>query len=213
MSVELVTATPDGDLLVVNAARCSFDKQKDVLDDKDIKLLNYLAKHKHLLPFRHPHVTLRVTMPIFVARQLGKHQVGMSMSEVSRRYVKSEPDFYEFEDLRPAAENVKQGSANETHTNSDKLLESVRLVELFGLDTYSSLIEEGVCAEQARAVLPQSMMTTVVWTGSMLSWFQLYKQRTESHTQKETREYAFKIGEILVDIYPNSWEALCTHCL
>ena len=93
-SIELMSNTCNGDLLVVNAARCSFDKQHEIYDEKkDTKLINYLAEHGHVLPFRHPVASLRITCPIFVLRQLGKHQVGFSWSEVSRRYITGEPAF------------------------------------------------------------------------------------------------------------------------
>jgi thymidylate synthase (FAD) len=213
-NVELVSYTPEGDLLVVNAARCSFDKEHRVFDEeKDARLINYLAKHKHVLPFRHPSVTLRLDMPIFVARQLGKHQVGFSWSEVSRRYVKSEPEFYYFDALRPAADNVKQGSQDVEHPENFTLNSAIKSIEATALETYNLLLERGVCAEQARAVLPQSMFTTTVTTGTLLGWYHLYQQRTDPHTQIETREYAEDIGAILEELYPYSWRALCEHRL
>ena len=111
MNIELLNHTPDGDLQVVNAARCSFDKEHKEFDgDKDAKLINYLAREGHVLPFRHPSATLRITCPIFVLRQLGKHQVGFSWSEVSRRYITGEPKFWTPTDLRTRPENIKQGS-------------------------------------------------------------------------------------------------------
>ena len=110
-SVELLNYTPNGDLLVVNAARCSFDKQHDkFLEGKDDKLIKYLAKHQHLLPFRHPSATIRIVAPLFVLRQLGKHQVGFSWSEVSRRYITTNPQFHCPKEWRKSADNVKQGS-------------------------------------------------------------------------------------------------------
>jgi len=211
--IDLIEHTPNGDALVVNAARASFNKQIPEVDEKDIKLLNYLAKHKHVLPFRHPHVTFRVTMPIFVARQLGKHQVGMSMSEMSRRYVTTEPEFFIPETFRKAAENVKQGSSSDSVDSPCMVTEEVDEVNRHVLETYKFLLDKGVCPEQARMVLPQSMLTTVVWTGSLLSWFHMYKLRTDSHTQLETQEYANTIGEYLADLYPHSWAALCKHLL
>lgn len=197
---------------MVNAARCSFDKEHKVFDEKnDSRLINYLAREKHLLPFRHPSVTFRMHMPIFVARQLGKHQVGFSWSEVSRRYITGEPDFYCPDSFRAKAENVKQGSSTEEHWNNTWLKADMAASNKRALSIYNGMINQGVCAEQARAVLPQSMYTTCVTTGTLLGWHHLYTQRTDSHTQKEAQDYAYAIGEVLSLLYPISWKALVEH--
>ena len=214
-SVELLSCTPRGDLLVVNAARCSFDKQHDIfLEGKDDKLLKYLAKHQHLLPFRHPSATLRIVAPIFVLRQLGKHQVGFSWSEVSRRYISDEPEFYNPNGCwRKAVDNVKQGSSPDFIDIPQAIIADEKLDKFHkdALDLYNFYLESNVCPEQARMVLPQSMMTTTVTTGTLLGWHHLYKLRTEEHTQEETQAYAKAIGKIMSDIFPNSWGALCEH--
>jgi thymidylate synthase (FAD) len=211
--VELINHTKDGDLLVVNAARCSFDKQHEEFNyEKDSRLIYYLAKHEHLLPFRHPSITLRLYTPIFVLRQLGKHQVGFSWSEVSRRYITGEPEFWYPEEVRTRPENIKQGSVSGGwETKPEKLEESLNLFsesKEAGLQIYNSLLERGVAPEQARAVLPQSMYTTCVVTGTLLGWYHLYNLRTEEHTQLETQEYARLIGDIMSELCPMSWEAL-----
>ena len=208
--VQSISQYENGDLLVVNAARCSFDKEHDIFDEaKDTKLIHYLAQHGHLLPFRHPHATFRIHCPIFVLRQLGKHQVGFSWSEVSRRYISTEPEFYSPNEWRLKAPNVKQGSSEEISNISDLYKQDSDFVNKTALQFYSLMIKEGVCAEQARMILPQSMYTTTVVTGSLLGWNHLYKQRTDSHAQKETQEYAKAIGSILEKFYPVSWKALC----
>jgi len=210
--VELLSYTPSGDLLVVNAARASFDKEHDIFDEeKDARLINYLAQNKHVLPFRHPHVTLRIYAPIFVLRQLGKHQVGFSWSEVSRRYVSSEPDFYVPDTMRERPKgNIKQGSGDAL---SDEKNEFCLKAYKFSCDVavaeYNKMIEYGVAPEIARAVLPQSMYTTTVTTGSLLGWHHMYKMRTEELTQLESHKYAEAIGSIIGKLYPYSWEALC----
>lgn len=197
------------DLSVVNAARCSFDKVKETFDEKDKKLINYLAREKHLLPFRHPTVSLRIYLPIFVLRQLGKHQVGFSWSEVSRRYVKGDPEFYEPEVWRKKPEgSIKQGSGEE-HIKSHMFYTHIKNVDYFtALSTYKWLLEQGAAPEMARMILPQSMYTTVYVTGSLLGWNHLYKQRTDPHAQLETQEYARAISKIMEELYPVSWEAL-----
>ena len=208
--VDVINYTPKGDLLVVNAARCSFDKQHDTFDEeKDTRLINYLAREKHLLPFRHPSATLRIYAPIFVFRQLGKHQVGFSWSEVSRRYISTQPEFWVPDKVRKKADNVKQGSSDETLP--DAYLVDFEQQNISAVYTYNTLLRAGVAPEQARAVLPQSMYTTCVVTGTLLGWHHLFTQRTDPHTQLETQEYAKDIGDIMGELFPVSWKALCEH--
>lgn len=209
--VEDISSTQDGDLLVVNAARCSFDKQHHTFDEKkDTRLINYLAREKHVLPFRHPQLTVRMYLPLFVLRQLAKHQVGFSWSEVSRRYITNEPEFYKPTEFRKAAKDKKQGSSDEVlegYLKANMHLGLQNSTE-YSLVTYNSMISNGIAPEQARMVLPQSMYTTVVVTGSLLGWHHLYTLRTEEHTQRETQEYAKLIGNILEEKFPRSWNAL-----
>ena len=205
--VELLSHTPNGDLLVVNAARCSFDKQHEEFDEeKDTRLINYLAREKHLLPFRHPSATIRIHVPIFVLRQISKHQVGFSWSEVSRRYISTQPEFWVPDKVRKKADNVKQGSSDETLP--DAYLVDFEQQNISAVYTYNTLLRAGVAPEQARAVLPQSMYTTCVVTGTLLGWHHLFTQRTDSHTQLETQEYAKDIGDIMGELFPVSWKAL-----
>ena len=213
-SIELMSNTCNGDLLVVNAARCSFDKQHEIYDEKkDTRLINYLAKHKHVLPFRHPVASLRITCPIFVLRQLGKHQVGFSWSEVSRRYITGEPAFWMPKDIRTRPENIKQGSVEGDFSWGYQARTTAEIKEYQeeALGFYNKLLADGVAPEQARTVLPQSMYTTCVTTGTLLGWHHLYKLRTEEHTQVETQEYAHAIGKIMGDLFTASWKALCEH--
>jgi thymidylate synthase (FAD) len=208
--VELITHTEKGDLLVVNAARCSFDKEHEIFnEDKDTKLISYLARNGHLLPFRHPHATFRIYCPIFVLRQLGKHQVGFSWSEVSRRYITTEPEFYFPENWRSKADNVKQGSSKEVSPWNESCKADVEYLFKDALYSYNLMIDRGVCPEQARMVLPQAMYTTTIVTGSLLGWHHLFTQRTDSHAQVETQEFAKAIGQVLNNFYPVSWKALC----
>lgn len=207
------------DLRVVNAARVSFAKtslweyderlRKEVISEKDEKLINYLAKHEHFSPFNHTFITLHCKAPIFVARQLQKHEY-MPWNEVSRRYVKDPPQFYRPTAWRKAAKNVKQGSSDDT---VDILQEDGSwdpyigaLDEAFGV--YQWMLEQGVCPEQARMVLPQSMMTEWYWSGTLKAWAKMYNLRIDSHAQKETQEVARQAGEILEPLFPVSWKAL-----
>ena len=226
------------DLTVVNAARVSFEKESEaedweyldlgqasgdfvaVLNEKDQKLIKYLAKHNHWTPFGHCQVTFRIKAPIFVARQLGKHQIGMVWNEVSRRYVDSEPEFYEPDVWRFRADNVKQGSHSTGLTQQEV---NIKFYDLEGLngavhtphelmlcaeETYQCLLNIGIAPELARSVLPQSMYTEWYWTGSLAAWARVCKLRLDPHTQKETRDIAQGISDQMSAIFPVSWSAL-----
>lgn len=211
------------DLSVVNAARVSFNKKSDgfIITDhttgkkelrvEDKKLIDYLAKHKHWTPFAHTAVTLHIKAPLFVARQLGKHQVGFVWNEVSRRYVDDEPEFYVPDVWRKRAENVKQGSSDEAipvNPTDHEAFNPYHHSMTIQLEYYKHLIDIGVAPEQARMVLPQSMYTEWYWTGNLYGFSNVYKLRTDEHSQKETQEVAKQIGTILQPLYPYSWEAL-----
>lgn len=221
------------DLSVVNAARVSFDKESDweldftppdhkfgnnILKESDSKLIGYLAKHNHWSPFAHTSIQLRVKAPIFVARQLVKHQVGGVWNEVSRRYVDSEPEFYFPEVWRGRPVNAKQGSSG--------VVDRVRFHDVGGvgveynivptvnqmvndaLHIYNDLIAGGVAPEQARMVLPQNMHTEWYWTGSLMFFCRVCRERLAPGAQQETREVAEQIAEIVAPLYPVAWSAL-----
>ena len=196
------------DLTVVNTARVSFAKQKSELDAADIKLIKYLATHDHYTPFAQPQLRFHIKMPIFVARQWYKHTVGLTRNEVSRRYVTSEPELYLPEALRIAAENVKQGSSDEEHLFSSSLLALMRYSYSECLRVYRMLIAEGVCAEQARLVLPQSMFTEFIETGSLAAYARIFSLRAEKTAQREIQEYALAVGSLIEEVFPHSWQAL-----
>ena len=210
------------DLSVVNAARVSFDKESKweefyackadgedgfvskQLSEKDVKLINYLAKHNHWSPFAHTSIQLRIKAPIFVARQLVKHQVGGVWNEVSRRYVDSEPEFY-FPDMwRGKPENAKQGSSGEVSSDMEDFGSAVAHC----LDEYKHMVSNGVAPEQARMVLPQNTMTEWIWTGSLQFFARVCQLRLDSHAQQETQEIAQMIQEIAAKLFPVSWKAL-----
>lgn len=216
------------DLSVVNAARVSFNKTSEweydkVLSEKDTKLIKYLASHNHWTPFGHTAITLHIKAPLFVARQLGKHQVGFVWNEVSRRYVDDEPEFYQPGAWRKKPDkSIKQGSGEDFPTGEEDgyfgdvdgyvvqvdLDASHQDVLFEAMRTYRFFLEEGMAPEQARMVLPQSMYTEWYWTGNLYGYSNVYNLRTDSHTQKETQEVAKQIGEILEPLYPVSWPLL-----
>ena len=178
------------------------------LSDKDAKLINYLAKHNHWSPFAHTSIQLRIKAPIFVARQLVKHQVGGVWNEVSRRYVDSEPEFYFPEVWRGRPEgSIKQGSSGKHETSDDW-----DMVAKDHLDTalliYNNMIADGVAPEQARVILPQNMMTEWYWTGSLMFFCRVCRERLAPGAQQETREIAEQIAEIVAPLFPVSWSAL-----
>jgi thymidylate synthase (FAD) len=203
------------DLSVVNAARVSFAKESEWvlpeegpshLSNKDTKLISYLAKHGHWSPFAHTSISLRIKAPIFIARQLVKHQVGLSWNEVSRRYVDDEPEFYFPEVWRGKPENAKQGSSGEV--TLDKLRITPGSVVGSCLLMYKSLLAQGVAPEQARMVLPQNTMTEWIWTGSLMAFARVCKQRLDPHAQQEAQEVAKMIQDVVKPLFPVSWEAL-----
>jgi thymidylate synthase (FAD) len=231
MQAELIDHMGD-DLTVVNAARVSFDKESNWenetdphhggkippynrLSDKDKKLINYLAKHDHFTPFTHANITLRETVPIFVARQRFKHTVGFSYNEVSRRYVDDEPKFYTPDVWRKRAEDKKQGSSEEEVTylrtmgfkyqtvneGYDKLIEHVSTL-------YQDMIQAGVAPEQARMILPQSMMTSYYTTGTLSAFARAYNLRSKEDSQKEIQQLASEWEKIIRPLFPVSWSAL-----
>ena len=194
---------------VCDAARVSMNKSSDLFTvGQNEKLINYLAKHNHWSPFSHCQIKMRFKAPIFVARQLQKHQVGFAWNEVSRRYVNVSPDFWLPFELRQKAENIKQGSSNVIHPDTDLFKMEIDDLTYRASILYEDMIRRGICAEQARMVLPQNMMTEWIWTGSLYAWNRMYKLRSDPHAQFECRIYADLVNKICSSHFPISWRAL-----
>lgn len=206
MKVDLIDHM-GSDLTVVNAARVSFDKTSSTLDNKDIKLINYLARHNHWSPFSHCFVQFRVKAPIFIARQLAKHQVGLSWNEVSRRYVDSPPEFYEPDTWRGKPENVKQGSDGEAKSQYFPNLYLGDVTEL-ALNNYDKMIVQGVAPEMARMVLPQNMYTEWYWSGSLYAFSRVCKLRLDKTSQIEVQDIARQLSAHCLTLFPHCWNAL-----
>ena len=199
------------DQTVVNAARVSFAKVHEKFDeDKDPKLINYLAKHGHWTPFGHGSLQYHIQAPVFVARQLVKHQVGFVWNEVSRRYVDSEPEFHTPEVWRGSAENKKQGSSDEEININPRndMMDDYQLALSRSKWTYEHLLRQGVAPEQARMVLPQSMMTEWYWSGTLYAFARVCNLRCKDDAQLETQLVAYQIDKLAKDIFPVSWKAL-----
>ena len=204
MKVELID-TLGSDLTVVNAARVSFNKHHASLHSNDERLIRYLAKHGHWTPFGHPQLQFRIVAPVFVARQLVKHQVGLVWNEVSRRYVEELPTFFSPEQWRERALDKKQGSGEGIIAIDPKEISEV-YDQITGL--YKSLIERGVAPEQARIVLPQSMYTEWYWTGSLYAFARVCNLRLGEDAQEETQLIAESISDFASQIFPISWKYL-----
>jgi len=197
------------DLTVVNSARVSFAKTHFKFDDeKDERLIKYLAKHKHTSPFGHCFASFHVKAPVFVARQLVKHKF-LRWNEVSRRYVSSEPEFYKPK-WRWSAADKKQGSAGDmSEAQMYGFIDPLYQRHVwFSKWTYDRLLDAGVSEEQARMLLPQSMMTEWHWSGSLDAFADMCNLRCQPDAQKETREVADIIDGIMGEYFPISWKAL-----
>jgi len=200
MEVSLINKM-GSDLTVANAARVSFGKRKENLDASDEKLIKYLAKHNHWSPFGHCQITFHIKAPIFVARQLGKHQVGLIWNEISRRYVDSDPEFYSPLNWRLKAKNVKQGS-------SDEIIEyDITEYNKTCLKMYNDLLEKNIAPEMARMILPQNIMTEWYFTGSLYAFIRICKLRLAKDAQYETRLIAQMISNQCQKLFPVSWKA------
>jgi thymidylate synthase, flavin-dependent len=208
MSVEYIDHMGSDDS-VVRAARVSFDKSPELYtDEENARLIAYLARHGHEIPFAHTAITLRVRAPVAVRAQAFKHKIGFVESEISRRYVSSTPGFF-VPEFRAKAENVKQGSGELLNDEKQEQLRETYVAFMQGVQViYHSFLDMGVAPEQARFLLPQGMMTEWVWTGSLLAFARFYRLRSDAHAQKEIQDLAHEVGAIIADLFPVSWKAL-----
>ena len=210
MSVRVVDHM-GSDLTVVNAARVSFGKTVSEMSEKDTKLIRYLAKHGHWSPFGHCSVQFHIKAPIFVARQLVKHQIGLTWNEISRRYVDSEVEFYGVEKWRGRPVDKKQGSSEKDVEWINRSIRTGALqsqVENVALSNYNLMIGAGVAPEQARMILPQSMMTEWYWSGTLYAFARVCNLRCAEDAQYETRIVANLINKECKELFPISWEEL-----
>ena len=205
--VELLETFGD-DLTIVNAARVSFAKESMVLEPRDEKLIQYLANHEHMSPFFHPQIRFRLKMPIYVAREWFRHTVGFARNEVSRRYVDDAPECYLPTTLRERDTNKKQGSKSTPIEDNDVLVKQLDEFQKLCVDFYANLLEHKVAPEVARGVLPQSMYTEFIETGSLAAYARLCNLRLHPQAQAEIQEYAEAVSNLLKEKFPVSWRAL-----
>ena len=224
------------DLTVCRAARVSFNKQSEwdidevakkrlidsgstfnteelrILSLKDVKLIQYLAKHNHWTPFAHPQITMRVKAPISIRTQLFKHKQGMVENEISRRYVSDEPEIYHPRWRTSPTNGAKQGSEDflkfgDDYNNCNTVYDLAVQQAMFA---YNTLLAKGIAPEQARFILPQGTYTEWWWTGSLAAYARVCKLRSDSHAQWEIQQYASAFSAIISPLFPVSWSAL-TH--
>ena len=208
-SIELIDVM-GRDTTVVNTARVSFAKRVDEMSEKDEKLISYLAAHKHVSPFYHPHLMFRVKAPISVQRQWFKHKIGTAENSESTRYTEVHDEYYVPDKIRRQSKNNKQGS-------SDKPFDVLTEIEftrwyvnscMSAFETYTRLVDKGVAKEQAREVLPLCTSTSWIWTASLMAVAHFIELRDEEHAQWEIREYAKAMRTLAEQRFPISLRAL-----
>lgn len=204
------------------------------LDRELRELLNHVKRMpSHWVPFTNGgQIKMHFKVPLFVARQLQKHTVGFNpWSEVSRRYVDSDPEFYVPEVWRGRSNGKKQGSVGEAEAAKGYFYYEYKddesevpykwqcgvdtpLSEVYenhtsgSLELYRDMIDRGICPEQARMVLPQSMYTEFVWSGNLYAWASLYNTRSWGDSQAETAQVAEQIKAIVEPLFPTSFKEL-----
>lgn len=209
IKVELIEAM-GSDKSVVNAARVTMGITREGnLNERDAKLIHFLARERHVTPFRHATVSFRCKAPIAIARQLGKHQTGFSWNEMSRRYKDGDVECFMPETIFSRPENLHAGSGIPLE-GTDAALAEAKFSRAYdyAVSAYETLLDAGIAPEQARFVLPQGMLTEWVWTGSLYGWSEMCRQRLSTHAQYEVRLFAEQVDAEMLQLYPVSWEAL-----
>lgn len=213
------------DLSVVNAARVSYGTRKTELEDRDAKLINFLAQHKHMSPFRHVVFSFTLTgISEVVCRQLYKHQVGCAYTsgefreaattwnEISGRYVEFDPEFHVPSSFRKQHKNNKQASIEgEAIDNNEEAMQVYMQSIETAYASYTKLLELGVCREQARMVMPVSFKNSLVWTTSLEAVVHFIRLRDHEGAQLEIRNLARAVHALVEPICPVSVQALLTH--
>lgn len=207
INVEYVNHMGDS-LTVVNAARVSFGGESQELNDKDKKLIKYLADHKHMSPFEHLTLTVKVSVPLYIRSQIMRHRT-FAYNEISRRYTDKDLEFYVPTTLRKQHSNNRQASEGEIDDlNNEILCAAIMVHQSKCLEFYNLLIEKGVCREQARGVLSQDLMTEFYMTGNLRNWAHFIELRKHEGAQAEVQEVANILEKILIDKFGYAAEVL-----
>jgi len=205
MNIELLSSWGD-DTMVCNCARVSYNKEaSNYTEEQNAKLIKYLIEHKHTSVFRHPQLQFRITCPIYVARQLEKSQVGMSLNSISGRYVDFSDSYTAITEWRKQSKSSKQGSEGVIEEQDIASMIEQEVIENCKL-AYNSLLQLGVSKEQARSVLPLSLNTTFIWTGSLLAFIHLFNLRLKKDAQQETREIVQEMLDLVKNIDGNPFK-------
>ena len=219
ISIKFVDKMGD-DFRVFEAAKATLGGEEEsgfVRGETDpSRLINFLAREKHITPFCHPHVTFECEAPIAIARQLGKHQVGFRWNERSMRYKDSVIDVYVPDMFRGRPDNLHSGSADtdvgDKNISGDYATWTVKkeyeLAIKTAISSYEVLLKAGLAPEQARFVLPQGVITRWIWTGSLYGWYEVWRQRSSEHAQYEARLFASQLDTHMLSLFPIAWEAL-----
>ena len=201
------------DLTTVNAARISFDVTKTELDERDLKLIDYLAKHEHMSPFEHCALSVMIECPLFIRSQIHRHRT-FAYNEVSRRYTDDNLEFYvpPRDDIRAQSKSNKQASEGPIDEAQARYAEdAIKHAHAYALEFYEQLIRLGVAREQARGVLPQNLMTRFYMTGNLRNWAHFVRLRDHSHAQREAQYIAQAVKGIMLERFPNASAALFRH--
>lgn len=200
MKVELLTHF-GSDLMVVNVAKVSYNKESEEMGHKEERLLKFLADHKHTTPFRHPQLQFRVECPIFVERQLFTHQIGWARNSISGRYVDFSDTYWLPDSLRIQSKNSKQGSDGYVpKEKSDYFISQMKEIVEKSADLYKEMSDYGVAKEQCRIHLPLALETKFIWTGSFQAFVHLCNLRLKPDTQQETRELVSEMLDVVKSI-------------
>ena len=188
-------------LSVVNSARVSMGKRSEEMSEKDWKLIEYLWTHKHTSPFRHVQFQFHIKAPIFILRQWMKHQVGCAWNEISGRYVEFEGEVWQPSEWRESSEKVKQGSGGAMPDHAALSVELLyQRASAANFCVYRELLAMGVAKEQARAVLPLSLMSECFWSCSLHALIHFLQLRLDNHAQAEMRYYAAAVRDSIKSI-------------
>lgn len=198
------------DFLPVSAARASFGKQDKTGENTqaDLKLMKDLADNKHLTPFEYNHATFLIECPLFIRSQIHRHRT-FSYNEISRRYTAQNLEFWLPDKFRSQHKSNKQASG-EALCNSDQDAAARQLNDITKrcLENYEVLLGLGVCREQARAVLPQSLITRFYMGGSLRNWAHFIELRRDPYAQYEVQVVANRVAEALRHLWPDACRVL-----
>lgn len=207
IKVEYVNHMGD-ELTIVNAARVSFGNEKQTLDEKDKKLIRYLAKHRHMSPFEHCQLSVKISCPLYIRSQIHRHRT-FSYNEISRRYTSKDLEFFIPETFRKQSSDNRQASeGNLDNFCNDMATRYTKYIHDEALAVYNKLLTNGVCREQARGVLPQNLMTEFYMTGNLRNWVHFIGLRDHEGAQGEVQEIARDIKNVLIDKFGYAAEVL-----